>query len=266
MTYPIVIPSRGRPDEVATVDRMPDFVRKRVHLFVPEEEFEEYFLNYSDVVDILHATNYSHRISEKRRRMAEWVRRQGYSWFWMMDDDLQFARRDDPEHPSLRKFGRYDETDWEDMIHYAEFTADAWGDPICAVGISLRQGNNNLDPDGATNTRLIRCGLYNTEAFLKCEHDRIDFMGDFDVMLQMLRMGYDNHVLSEYCQDHRATNAKGGCETSRTAEKMNEVAEELARLHHPFVKTKIKKNKTGPLAERKDVTIYWKKARASADK
>lgn len=268
MTYPIAIPSRGRYNEVATIDRMPDEFRDRTYLFVPYEEHDEYAREYGDkVAEIASVSTYSEKISEKRRRMASYLQvATGAEWFWMMDDDLQFAVRDDPESPKLRKFGREENYDWRQMFRLAETTAECWGDPICAVGISLRQGNNNLDADGAVNTRLIRCGLFNTEAFLSVEHDRLPFMGDFDVMLQMLRKGYDNFVISEYCQDHRATNATGGCETSRTAEVMNEVAEKLAELHHPFVRTKMKKNKTGPLAERKDVTIYWKKARASADK
>lgn len=267
MTYPILIPSRGRSDRVATVDRMPRHVQERVILFVPREELAEYRHSYSHI-RVVTVSDYSHTISQKRERMVRWyVNNHKFPYFfWMMDDDLQFAVRDIPENTALRKFEAEDPDDWDHMLLLAEATAEGWGDPICAVGISLRQGNNNLAPEGATNTRLIRCGLYNTEAFLSCDHDRLEFMGDFDVMLQMLEMGYDNHVLSEYCQDHRGTNAEGGCEVNRNEEVMNRVANELVALHPPgVVRTKQKVNKTGELAVRTDVTIYWKKARASAE-
>ena len=264
MKYPIVIPSRGRAQEVITLDRMPVELHPHVHLFTLEEESKAYFDRYGDTgTHILCSSTKADRISKKRQKMAQWVREEtGAPYFWMMDDDLTFFEKYE-EGGRLWMMDTADE--FEAMFTSTEDMMDAEPDRFCAIGISLRQGNNQLDWPYVDNVRLIRCGLFNTEAFLGCEHNRIDFMGDFDVMLQMLRAGYDNRVRSDYAQDQRATNAVGGCETSRTAEVMDRVAEELAALHDPFVKTKMKKNKTGPLAERKDVTIYWKKARASAD-
>lgn len=264
MQYPILIPSRGRSDEVITLDRMPKEMWKHVRLFVPQEEFEEYTNSKYGEVAIASVSTYEDRISDKRRRMVETMRAaEGSPWFWMMDDDLTFTERMGEDDKRLIRLERPEE--FETMFCYAEDMVAEEPDRFCAIGISLRQGNNQLDYPYVDNIRLIRCGLYNTELFLGCEHNRLDFMGDFDVMLQMLRKGYDNRVISAYAQDHRATNAKGGCETSRTEDVMVEVADGLAALHEPFVRTKWKKNKTGGLAERKDVTIYWKKARASAD-
>lgn len=268
MTYPILIPSRGRVNDVATVNNMPEKYHKNIILFVPKEELKVY-RNLHPNLRVATVSDYSHRISEKRHRMVKWIYHElKMPWFWMMDDDLQFARRIKPDEPKLERMGPLDEHHFYHMFDYCEDMADRSMDgefPLCTIGISMRQGNNNLPPEGADNTRLIRCGLYRTDAFLGCEHNRIDFMGDFDVMLQMLEAGYDNHVVSRWTQDHKATNAVGGCETTRDEETMNRVAHQLADLHPGIVKTKQKKNKTGGLAERTDVTIYWKKARASAD-
>jgi hypothetical protein len=129
----------------------------------------------------------------------------------------------------------------------------------------MRQGNNNMPEDGALNTRLIRCGLFNVDVFLQAIHNRLRFMGDFDVMIQMLKMGYDNFVLSSWAQDHGGTNVKGGCATSRDEAAMEESAKALASFHPDCVVTKQKENKGGKLAVRTDVTIYWKKARNSAN-
>lgn len=271
MTYPILIPSRGRHggDGVQTIYNLPSELHPRIVLFVPHEELVEYRHRYDDI-RVVTVSDYSHKISAKRQKMAAWAKENlgDPEYFWMMDDDLHFARREDPDEPRLLKMHPIEPEPYFEMFDYVEGMTKVGPEDheFCAIGISMRQGNNNLPPEGAWNTRLIRCGLYNTQAFLDCEHDRIRFMGDFDVMLQMLEAGYDNLVVSRWTQDHKATNAVGGCETSRTAEVMNEVADELAALHPGFVKTKWKKNKTGPLAERKDVTIYWKKARQSADK
>lgn len=264
MKYPIVIPSRGRCEEVITIDRMPHELYSRVRLYVPREEEVDYMMRYGDMVKIVAISDYSHRISEKRRLMVEHMKHYDDSpWFWMMDDDLTFFERYGDEDKRLWQLDNPQE--FNEMFTYAQEMVEEEPDRFCAIGISLRQGNNTLEFPFVDNVRLIRCGLYNTDIFLGCEHNRIDFMGDFDVMLQMLRQGYDNRVLSCYAQDHRATNAVGGCETSRTEDVMVQVADRLAELHGDFVKTKWKKNKTGGLAERKDVTIYWKKARKAAD-
>ncbi len=263
MYFPILIPSRGRAHDVITIDRMPKEFWGHVTLCVPVEEKTDYQRKYADKVNVISVSDYHNTISEKRQKMAEWVLNSVDSpkWFWMMDDDLTFFERI-PETTRLTKI-EGDMESWTNMWSVAESIAN--DRTMCAIGISLRGGNNNMPIEGAWNTRLIRCGLFNTEVFLNAEHNRLKFMGDFDVMLQMLRMGYDNHVISRWAQDHRATNATGGCETSRTEEVMVEVADGLEALHEGFVKTKWKANKSGHLKERKDVTVQWKKARASAD-
>jgi len=264
--YPIVIPSRGRWNNCATVDSIPARFRKNIYLFVLEDEAARYQRNnetfWNGDVHICCASTSTDRISLKRRKMAEYVRDELDSgFFWMMDDDLKFFSR----IPGTTRLAQLTENGFSEMFSDCESMVSFEPDRYCAIGISMRQGNNNLPDEGAWNTRLIRCGLYKTDAFLAVEHDRIQFMGDFDVMIQMLKLGYDNHVTALWAQDHGSTNAKGGCSLQRNEEVMNRVANELAEFHPGCVQTKEKINKTGKMAIRTDVTIYWKKARASAN-
>jgi hypothetical protein len=263
--YPIAIPSRGRAGDVLTLNSIPEKFWKNVYLFVPKEEHEAYLRWHREFVrvggNIVVVSDYNHKISEKRHLMVHHLNANlGADYFWMMDDDLKFFSRGGEYDTKLTML---EPSDYADMFNTVEEMANS-EDRFCAIGISMRQGNNNLEWPGAWNTRLIRCGLYHTESFLKAHHNRLRFMGDFDVMIQMLKMGRDNYVTAMWAQDHRATNAKGGCETSRDEDAMEESANWLAQLHPDCVVTKKKVNKTGKLAERTDVTIYWKKARKSA--
>ena len=50
MKYPIIIPSRGRAEEVITIDRMPQELYAWVCLYVPKEEYDDYCSAYGDKV------------------------------------------------------------------------------------------------------------------------------------------------------------------------------------------------------------------------
>ncbi len=126
-----------------------------------------------------------------------------------------------------------------------------------------------LEYDGNQNTRLNGCIIYRRSVFLdeRIEHDRMNPMNDFDVNLQLLRLGYDNHLIAEFCYNQGGTNAPGGSSDYRTLETQAASAHKLADLHPGFVNIRHKVNKTGPveLRERTEVTVFWKKARASAE-
>ena len=92
------------------------------------------------------------------------------------------------------------------------------------------------------------------------------FMEDFDVTLQLLRLGYPNLIHNWMVQNQGGSNSAGGCSEHRTLEKHGKAAERLAALHPGFVKVVEKQTKTawGGLP-RKDVVVQWRKAYASAD-
>ena len=270
MKYPIIIPSRGRANACATIENIPSKFYDNIWLYVIEAESAAYQATneilWNGKVHVICAAPSTVTISEKRERMVLHItERTGTKKFWMMDDDLKFFRRKNEWEGDTRLeiLHVMDDHGFDTMFDEIETMMDDPSEHLCAIGISMRQGNNNLKDVGDRNTRLIRCGLYDAEPFLEATHNRLKFMGDFDVMLQMLERGWDNFVVAKYSQDHGSTNAKGGCAVARTEEVMEEVAHGLAALHPGCVVTKKKANKTGGLKERTDVTIYWKKARAS---
>lgn len=260
MRYPIAIPSRGRAGDVLTIQSIPPELWTNVNLFVPKEEVDIYHRKHVPFTNaggnIISISDYSHKISEKRQLMCDYLNAE---YFWMMDDDLKFFSRGGEHDTKLT--GLSGLSDYRDMFDTVEQMVVDDERRFCAIGISMRQGNNNMEWPGVWNTRLIRCGLFHSWSFKRAKHNRLRFMGDFDVMIQMLKMGRDNYVTAMWAQDHRATNAKGGCETSRNEQAMEESANSLAGFHPDCVVTRKKVNKGGKLAERTDVTVYWKKAR-----
>ena len=260
----IFIPSSGRHDR-AEILRGPlaDFsteTQARTTYVVPLDELENY-------VDTL-GNDYPHvsvvgcsanGIAATRQFIGRMCDLAGLSKFAMVDDDVRFVRRITQEHTALKPCEHADVTHmWKSVEWFLDHYAH--------VGVSARQGNNNMGVGGASNlfeenTRTLRVLCYRTKEFLSVKHGRVTVMEDFDVNLQLLRAGYKNANLGWWSQDQKMTNAPGGCSTYRTHEKHEESAKLLAKLHHPYVALRQKKNKTGgEFGTRTEVTIFWKKA------
>jgi hypothetical protein len=175
--------------------------------------------------------------------------------FCMMDDDLGFLIRKAPGDWHLR--GQEPE-ETKRMVGYIEhLLLKGYG----AVGVSPREGNNRFDKCPNINTRLIRVLAFNTAEFLACEHGRVPVMEDFDVLLQLLRRGVPNAMTVNFAQGQKQTQEAGGCSDYRSHKLHAAAAEKLAELHEPFVRLRMKKNRSGgEFGTRKEVTIYWKKA------
>lgn len=173
---------------------------------------------------------------------------------FMMDDDIRFYRRKSMDDTHLIGVTRdqvgtmLDELQ-ENLMKYA------------AVGISAREGNNNLDAPLSINSRLMRAIGYQTDVFNAMEHNRVDVMEDFDVLLQIVRSGRPIANMTLWAQNQSGTNIAGGCSTWRTHEIHNASAKRLQELHPEFVSLRQKENKTGgDFGKRTEVTISWKKA------
>ena len=258
----ILIPSRSRPITMSTPYQIPERFRDDVTVYVAVEQK----VDYAERNPELRIRSVS-TLDDLLGRKLELMARDADDEFVMLcDDDFTFFRRIDPFSPQLRKM---EDEDWDDLFEQIEGLF-AYNPNLYGVGVSMRQGNNRLESEGARNTRLNGCIVYRKSAFLHpgIEHDRTNPMNDFDVNLQLLRAGWDNHLISEFCYNQGGTNAPGGSSDYRTLDTQAEAAEFLEATHLGFVRTRIKKNKTGDpsLRERKEVTVYWKKARASAQK
>lgn len=179
--------------------------------------------------------------------------------FAMCDDDVRFVRRASKDATGLIKCVP---ADVDQMWAYVQSSLDGYAH----VGVSARQGNNNMGVGAwhevvEENTRTLRVLCYRTKDFLKAQHGRVAVMEDFDVNLQLLRMGLPNLNIGWWSQDQKMTNAPGGCSTYRSHQLHEQSAHKLAELHAPYVKLRQKVNKTGgEFGTRTEVTIYWKKA------
>lgn len=178
--------------------------------------------------------------------------------FIMFDDDLRFYTRIDrtanAEAKGLRMLNNME-------LKAALVLVSRLLDLYAHVAISAREGNNRLPLPWVTNSRPLRVLAYRKAEFLACEHGRVAVMEDFDVTLQLIGMGYQNCVISEYAQDQPGTQVQGGCMDYRTKELHEKNVRLMAKLHPDIVKLRQKENKTGgDFGSRLEATIYWEKA------
>jgi hypothetical protein len=180
----------------------------------------------------------------------------------MFDDDLHFYVRKAKDDWHLRYC---EQSDVENMLMDV---MDELSEECPVVGISAREGNNNVrDTLWTQNTRIMRATAFHVPTVVKTAQYRSEVNGieDFDLLLQMLRAGYDNKCSYFYAQGHKSANEPGGCSNWRTNETHAVAAQRLAELHPGFVKLRVQNNKTGgEFGKRVECTIYWKKARKSA--
>lgn len=182
----------------------------------------------------------------------------------MVDDDMEFFVRQGGGDWHLNKCDADDIRRMMMNIHILLAVDD-----IPLVGISARQGNNRQEAPVVFNTRMNNAYAMHCRVLLDngVRWDRLPLMEDFDVTLQLLRLGYGNAVLYHWAWNQNGgSNAQGGCSGYRTAELQAECAHALKALHPDFVTVVEKKAKAGwkGMETRTDVRMQWKKALASA--
>lgn len=260
---PILIPSRGRPD-LKTLEQFTGQMMLNTTIFIDEADEDDYMRKRHPGLPLesLVVTN-DKEIADKRKTMAMWAKARGHDRFVMMDDDLVFFQHksEDDYHLVRCKPG-----DMDVMIQAIDIALEDYAH----VSISSREGNNRFgvgpDPLLIENVRPQRVLAYRTEEYLRMEHCRVRCMEDFDIALQLLRAGYDIATLAYWAQNQRQTQAPGGCSLWRTREVHDEAARTLKTLHPDFVSLRQKVNiGGGSFGIRTEVTVQWKRARASAE-
>lgn len=258
----VYIPSRSRFEikTHTTLASLPADIQ--ANYVVPTDQLQQYQYMLKSRPDVKIWCSPDDGIALTRKFIGLHAWRRKLDSFVMLDDDLRFYIRKDFGSP----------TDWH--LRYAE--PDEVGRAIeellnaCVIGygaasISAREGNNRHVGEYTENTRLLRVLAFNTKQFMACEHGRVAVMEDFDVLLQLLRLGSPNRCLYWYAQGQSQTQAPGGCSDYRTHKLHEKSATELARLHPDFVRLREKKNRSGgAFGVRKEVTIQWQKAFKSA--
>lgn len=263
----LLIPSRSRPNRLITVENIPQKYKSITSVYVASEQLEEYtngavFKDPSNKEITLKSVS---TLNDLLGRKLELMAKDSEAKYVMLcDDDFTFFRRKQKDQPYLEFM---QEKDWDNLLLGAVLKLNSEPN-LYAIGVSMRQGNNRLLPINNYNNRLNGCIIYRKELFLdpRIIHDRVNPMNDFDVNLQLLRLGYDNLVLSQFAYNQPGMQSPGGSADYRTLETQSQAAVKLSELHKGFVKLRQKQNKTGGLRERTEVTVFWKNARASATK
>jgi hypothetical protein len=242
----IVIPTRGRIFQ-ETYSELPKSIQKRVK-FIVTPGLEQCVVG-PDVIPVPESVK---GIGPKR----QWIIDNFGPKVLMLDDDLTFAtrRQDDPT-----KFVPSSERELEQMVEWLDACLDSYPH----VGVSVREGGNRNTELHLWNGRMLRVHGFRTDVLKKenIRFDRLPFMSDFDVTLQILRAGYVNLKINWMVQNQRSSNAPGGCSTYRTIEGLRESAHKLKALHPDYV-TLVEKQTKGAWngQARTDVSIQWKKA------
>lgn len=243
----IYIPTKGRVFQ-ETYDSLPQELKRRVIFVVDSSETCVHGLRTPPSVKGIGPTR-------------QWIAEQpGDNKFVMLDDDLVFATRrgDEPE-----KFRDSTPEEITDLFNRVEHMLDSYAH----IGVSTREGGNRDTDSFVFNTRLLRILGYRRDVLKDngVRFDRLELMEDFDVTLQLLRLGYSNIRINWMVHNQRSSNAPGGCSTYRTLEKQSAAARGLAELHPQFVTVVTKQTKTAWNGqERQDVRIQWKQAYESA--
>lgn len=251
----VYVPSRSRTERSLTLEAL-SFGKvpgARVWLAVPAGQAGAYGpLAARHGVQILPCPKLG--IAATRHAIGLHAAKCGDAKFVMFDDDLRWFRRKSFEDKTLY---RLTEGQMLTMLNITERGLNHYAH----LAISPRQNNNQLPMPYVENRRPIRALGYQTAVFLKAKHGRVAIMEDFDVTLQLMRLGYKNCLITKYSQDQRQTQNPGGCSDYRTHELHQQNVRKLADLHKGFITLKEKNNITGgEFGKRMEALIYWKRA------
>lgn len=244
----IVIPTYRRTNAQHTYSSLPKKWKERTTFVVDAIDHKSLDFKYGTVSRFLLVPDSVKTIAQKRKFIIEGMM---YEKIMMFDDDLRFAARLRPGSTKLI------EATHEKIDQYLSEIEEKL-DTIRHVGISARQGNNNLKEKWVENTRMMYALGYHLPTLREhCTLGRIETREDMDYALQLLRKGFKNVVLSDLCVDQKY-NAPGGASLERTIESSNRDADLLAELH-PGLVTVREKNYASSIP-RKEVICSWKKA------
>jgi hypothetical protein len=272
----IVIPSSGRPKRQQTA--------LALQMSKLDQSYRCGVVVYEDEADAYKRMSYKGKritglevfiVPEKFRgisRKREWILTRlapklGARYVAMLDDDLSFCHRPviaKPDMPYINK-------DPYEMHHMIETLTTWLENGFVHVGLVARQANRKTDVKWQQPGRLMNAYAYNADKINdligrgRLELGRVPVMEDFDLTLQLLRLGYVNRISCRFGWT-TTSNLKGGCSGYRTEKVQRLAAERLAELHGPFVQTVSRKAKTWKqgFTERIDVRVQWKKAYQSS--
>lgn len=247
----IYITTLGRPRKQITLMGLPEKWRDQCHLVVQEHEY----LLHRDiwggwVRSIIPLPPDITTLGGTRKFLCENLTGKVI----LMDDDLTFYRRANADTVKLVKM--QPTVDYDAMFEDIEKALDEYAH----VGVSARSGNQQFK-ENQLNSRYMRVLAYRLPMDANVQHGRVDGMSDFDIALQLCKLGYPSFVFYDWSQDQPGTQKPGGCALNRTLETHAREVEFMAQAHPGLVTKRTVAKKGGTEFDtRPEVTIFWKKA------
>lgn len=207
-----------------------------------------------------------------RQAIIDYAVGQGYNRVLMLDDDLRFVYRYDPENSF--KFKPLPANKFDDMIKRINDVmlkpCPLDGRRVAFVGISARPGNHRRFPSITEYyERVGSAWLVDIEVMQKENFDVQDCQDyeDLNLLLQLITHGYATAVLYDYANEEpHGMNAAGGCWRSVPKNNTVKFQKIWPRLILPSWRSVQRNSKAwqGELkGERTDVILYLKKAAKS---
>jgi hypothetical protein len=257
----IYIPTRQRPNNQITLKNLDEVNIAAPILVINESDRKDYAAHLNKLV----LPDSDNNIGKVRQRIIEHAVEQGHDKICMLDDDLHFYKRKPPTGNTSLSFSLLDATIDEKLEMFA--LIEQWLDEVVHCAVSAREGNNHVEQPHIENSRPLRFLAYRPQALVdnNVRFDRLTIQEDFDVCLQLLRLGLPNRISYLYGQGQKGSGLPGGCAGYRDHALMEQNAHALAALHPGFVKVHQKTTK-GSFGggTRTDVICYWGKAFKSA--
>lgn len=180
-------------------------------------------------------------------------------YLFMPDDDVRFCKR-----PKLSKaYMGYITHDPYEMHRMIEMLTMWLESGFVHCGLVSRQANRQLNRKWLQPSRQINVHAFDVKALAKLpiKYGRVRVMEDFDITLQLLKMGYPNRISCRYAWT-QTSNMNGGCSVYRTAEVQADAARRLVKLHPDVVQIVKRKSISwqNKLIDRVDVRVRWKDA------
>lgn len=252
----IYLTTRGRVRDQKTLMRLPADIRQRVVMVVQDRDWLEHWQEWrAEVAEVRALPKWVTRLGPTRKVVYEWREEKKIT---LLDDDLEFYIRQDPDDWHLTSPGY---RDMHDMFELVDCALDRY----MHVSISGREGNNRVEEYSVENVRYMRWLSYRTDHPSHVRHGRIDGCGDFDVNLQLLRSGHPSLVFYRFAQGQPGTQMPGGCSLDRTMIRHEREVDWMCIEHAPFVKKVQKRNVSGgEFGTRPEVQVAWKDAYLSS--
>lgn len=252
----IYILTRGRVGNQVTLNSIPKDMLPRTWLVASHGELH----NYPRVIEApKHVDDYNKKFAYVMGTVT--TPNEQYA---ILDDDLNFAKRIEGTEKLRKLTLSEDEDELREMFAQVEYHLQT----TVLVGIHPRQMGHAQPLPYVINTKVLRMQAINNALLpeTKCLEDVLKFpiLADIILTCTLLEQGLENRVITTYVQDHKSSNAPGGCSLYRTLAMQTAAVQWVAQRFAPFAKAVIKRPKTAKwLAdERLDLTIQWKKLHA----